>query len=677
MRTDVYDSRNWLGAATVRMRAPVPGSVARVRRREAAVDHEPEPRARPVGPYEKSLRESIAKATSASEASSGLQGIVRRFRGNTRGNGSGGRHRSPSGGPSRTVRLVAMVLVPLLLVLIGGYLLLKPDNGGSGGTQACGATRVPITIAASPAVAPVITKAAAEFDRGTASLVDGRCATTTVVSAEPEAFGDTLRTALEASGGANAPTAWVPDASVWREVLGRRPELSTALPRTFPVVAVSPAVIAAPRPMAEALGWPEAQPSWEQLLELARDPAGWGALGHADWGRVRIGWQDPLVDPASLSSMISLSSWATGDAATVDEVRRSLLGAHSALANLHAEPKQVFAPLLETAKPLAEALQESMLIPTTEREVMAFNAAKPQVPLVALYPSDGVHPNEVPLITVLGDWVTAQQRAALDRFAVFLVTGEAAGQFAAGGWRTPRLQTEAGVADGVVASEPRYTPSGPSSFTLARSLQGWTALDRQGSVLVVLDTSGSMNEPVEAAGNATRLDLAKKAILESVPLFSDRTNVGMWTFSRFNNRADYTVILELGPPSRAVGGVTAMQSLEKSVAGLTAEGATGLYDTVISAAAVAQRSWREGNNTIVLISDGKNEDPGSASLEQVLAKLKPLAGAERPVRILSIALGEQADTAALRRIADATGGEAYVALAAEDLDRVFLAALTD
>lgn len=120
-----------------------------------------------------------------------------------------------------------------------------------------------------------------------------------------------------------------------------------------------------------------------------------------------------------------------------------------------------------------------------------------------------------------------------------------------------------------------------------------------------------------------------------------------------------------------------MQSLQTSVARLTADGATGLYDTVISAAAVAQRSWREGNNTIVLISDGKNEDPGSASLEQVLAKLKPLAGTERPVRILSIALGEDADTAALRRLADATGGEAYVARAAEDLDPVFLAALTD
>jgi Ca-activated chloride channel family protein len=569
------------------------------------------------------------------------------------------------------------VLVPVLLAGLAVYALLRPDAQEAGAPVACGAERVPLTIVASPAVAPVLTEAASTFDRGTASYVDGRCSRTTVVTAEPEAFGDTLGAALEADGGANAPTAWVPDASIWREVLARRPELSSALPRTFPVVAVSPAVVAAPRPMAEALGWPETQPSWGQLLDLARDPRGWGAHGHAEWGRVRIAWQDPLRDAANLTAMVSLSDWATREAETVDDVRRGLLEAHSALTSLDADAKEVLAPLRDPSKSAAQALQGAVLVPTTEREVTTFNAASPRVPLVALYPTDGVYPNEVPLITVGASWVTPQQRAALDRFAVWLVTGEATRQFAADGWRTPRLQTEAETTDGAIATEPRYSPAGPSAWTLARSLQGWTALDRQGSVLVVLDTSGSMNEKVAAAGNATRLDLAKEAIAGALPLFSDRTNIGLWTFSRYAARSDHTVVLDLGPPSRSVGGVSAVQSLEKSVAGLTADGATGLHDTVIAAAAEAQRRWREGNNTIILISDGKNEDPGSASLEQVLSKVKPLADQQRPVRILTIALGEQADTATLRRIAQATGGEAYVAREAQDLDKVFLAALTD
>jgi len=622
-----------------------------------------------VGPYEKSLRAAAADSTarpSPAQAAADRLGAGR----------SGGRHRAPSAGPSRKIKLVAFVLVPLLLLTLGAYLIFRPD-GGSGAPVACGEERVPLSIAASPALAPLLTKAATAFDEGTASWVDGRCTTTTITSAEPNAFADTLRASLEAGGGANAPTAWVPDASIWREVLGRRPELSTALPRSFPVVAVSPAVIAAPRVMAEALGWPEAQPSWAQLIDLAKDPKGWGAKAHPEWGRVRIAWQDPLRDAASLTSMMSLSQWATDGAEEVDDVRRGLLSAHSALASLHVEQTKILAGLTDTKTTPEDATKQAMLFPTSEREVLRYNATKPRIPLVALYPSDGIHPNEVPLITVQADWVTDQQRAALDRFAVFLVTGEENKLFAADGWRTPRLQTEADTAQGVVASEPRFTPSGPNAWSLAQSLQGWTALDRQGSVLVVLDTSGSMNERVAAAGNATRLDLAKQAIADSLPLFSDRTNIGLWTFSRQENRADHTVVLDLGPPSRNVGGETAVQSLRKSLDGLRADGATGLYDTVIAAAAAAQNAWREGNNTIVLISDGKNEDPGSASLEQVLAKLEPLAGTERPVRILSIALGGEADAVTLRRLADAANGEAYVAREAQDLGKVFLAALTD
>ena len=56
---------------------------------------------------------------------------------------------------------------------------------------------------------------------------------------------------------ANAPTTWVPDSSLWRSVLARDPRLSSVLPRNYPVVAATPVVFAAPRPMAEALGWPD------------------------------------------------------------------------------------------------------------------------------------------------------------------------------------------------------------------------------------------------------------------------------------------------------------------------------------------------------------------------------------------------------------------------------------
>ncbi|EWT02408.1 hypothetical protein N865_06310 [Intrasporangium oryzae NRRL B-24470] len=567
-------------------------------------------------------------------------------------------------------------LVLALLAGVGVWFFVS-RSGDSAEAATCDSSRFPLRIAASPEVAPILKKAAAAFDAGTASSVNGACATTTVTAVAPDAFGDTLGAALQARGGAQAPTAWVPESGLWRRVLARRPELSAALPRANPVVAVSPTVVAAPRPMAEALGWPQHEPSWSELLGLAQDAKGWGARGHSEWGPLHLAWQDPLHSPSSLAATASIYDTTVQDQTSVDDVRRDLLSAQSAITSLGTDPSKAFAPLRDGAMTTAEALRQTPLMPWTEREVMAFNRTSPRVPLVALYPSDGVAPAEVPVITLNVPWVTDQQRAALDRFADFLVKGDAANQFAAKGWRTPRLVADPDESLGALADEPHYTPPTPEADRVATVLQAWSALDRQGSVFVVLDISGSMNEKVPSAGNATRLDLAKQAITSSLPLFSDRTSVALWTFSRKDQGTDYTSVSDFGPLSRAVGGTTARQALQQSVNGLTADGATGLYDTVIAAADAARTHWRPGNNTIILISDGKNEDEGSASLDAVLAKVKPLADPQRPVRILSIALGDQADAASLGKISAATSGELYVARDVDDLDRVFLSALTD
>jgi Ca-activated chloride channel family protein len=592
--------------------------------------------------------------------------------------GGGGRHRAPRRRrrPSRAVVItVAAVVVALLLGIGGWFVFLRGDAAPAEAT--CEPTRVALNVVASPEVAPVLTQAAASFDSGTNSSVGGKCARTTVSAAAPSAFGDTLGAALQANGGSGAPTAWVPTASTWRGVLSRRPELSAALPRAFPVVALSPVVMAAPRPMAEALGWPKNEPSWSELTGLTRDARGWGARGHSEWGPVRMAWRDPLGNAASLAATTSIYDAVVQNPGSVDDVRRDLLSAQSALATLGADPAKTLAPLRNAEITTAEALRQTPMLPMTEREVMDFNRDSPRVPLAALYLSDGVPPAEVPLITLNASWVTADQRALLDKFAEFLVTGNTAKQFAADGWRTPRLVSEGGETLGALWDEPEYTPPSPDIDKVATVLQAWSALDRQGSVFVVLDTSGSMNEKVPSAGNATRLDLAKQAITSSLPLFSDRTAVALWTFSRKDSGADWTSVSDFGPLSRQVGATTARDALKNSVNALKADGATGLYDTVIAAVDAARKNWREGNNTVILISDGKNEDAGSASLDTAVARAKALADPKRPIRILSIALGDQADAAALAKIASATNGESFVARNAADLDSVFLAALTE
>jgi Mg-chelatase subunit ChlD len=106
------------------------------------------------------------------------------------------------------------------------------------------------------------------------------------------------------------------------------------------------------------------------------------------------------------------------------------------------------------------------------------------------------------------------------------------------------------------------------------------------------------------------------------------------------------------------------------------DGGTGLYDTALAAYRTAVKNYRPHySNSVVLMTDGRNEDPGSISLEQLLQQLEQLKDPDRPVRMVGIAISGDADLAALRRMARVTGGEAYLAAQPEDVLGVFAQAV--
>ncbi len=105
-------------------------------------------------------------------------------------------------------------------------------------------------------------------------------------------------------------------------------------------------------------------------------------------------------------------------------------------------------------------------------------------------------------------------------------------------------------------------------------------------------------------------------------------------------------------------------------------GDTGLYDTT---AAAYQKMVAEydGNyvNSVVIMTDGKNDDPGGGlDLNQLLARIKATSKGDRPVRVITIGMGE-ADPRALQAISRATGGTSYIANTPADIQRVFVQAL--
>ena len=531
-----------------------------------------------------------------------------------------------------------------------------------------------LRISAAPALASVLKGYADDFDAWVEDRPGVPCTTTQITSASPQELSASVGRALDGDA-ADAPTTWVPDSSLWRAVLARDPRLASVLPRNYPVVAATPVVFAAPRPMAEALGWPDTQPSWAQLSALAANPAGWASVKHPEWGRVRLDWPDPLTSTAGLGSTVAVYRDLAIGAEATDDLRRRLVTAHNAVSGATGNLSGALAGLRDAGATAADGLRDLPIVPATEQEVVAFNAAKPAVEVAAIYPTEGWVVSEVPVLPLNGKWVSAGQRAASEAFADFVVRGKPQAALQTAGWRAARLDTSVTPANGVVPTEPRYTPAQPSQDVLARTLQNWTALDRRGSLLVVLDTSGSMKEVVGTTGK-TRLTVAKEAVLASLPFFADQASVGLWTFSRAARGNDWTAVVPLGRLDRKVGAGTARDTIATSVPRIAADGDTALYDTTLAAVDAVRRSWQPGPNTVVLISDGKNEDPGSPDLKTTLDRLVDGADPARPVEVVTIALGSGADAKALRNIAATTKGKAYTAARPEDLESVFLAALT-
>ena len=84
-------------------------------------------------------------------------------------------------------------------------------------------------------------------------------------------------------------------------------------------------------------------------------------------------------------------------------------------------------------------------------------------------------------------------------------------------------------------------------------------------------------------------------------------------------------------------------------------------------------------NAMVVLSDGQDTD-SAMSLDSLIAKIGAAdreGGDAAPVRIFPIAYGEGADTSALERIAEATGGQWFDASDAAKIDLVFASVINN
>jgi Ca-activated chloride channel family protein len=580
------------------------------------------------------------------------------------------------------VPLVVAVVVGLVLI-VGVRWLLGGDDDGSGsadeenlGNAVDGDCTV-VLVAASSEKAALLRDMSDDYEQ-TGPEVDGRCVDVQVSSKASGGAAAALARGWDEEVDGPRPDVWTPAASGWTVLLQQgltERDAPDMVPDDLPSVAKTPLVVAMPRPMAEALGWPDADIGWSDLIDLSQDPAGWGSVGHPEWGKFKLGKTNPEFSTSGLNATVAAYFAATGlssdlsqedlaDPAVQEFVRRL----EQSVVH-YGDTTLTFLGNLQRADAEGQGLTYVSAVTVEEKSVWDYNqgnpsgdprtlgeAEAPQIPLVAIYPREGTLYSDNPYVVLEADWVDEAKRAAAADFLGYVQEPDQQQRFQQAAFRT--YEEEPGdlitPANGMLPDQPASVLGSPAPAVLRAIQESWDKLRKPARVLLILDVSGSMGQSVEGAG-MSRLDLAKDAAVTALDGFADHDEVGLWVFSTELGPSGEPWVerVPVGPATETLGLIR--QDVEAAVA----DGGTGLYATLREAQARMLEDLDTGRiNAIVLLSDGQNEYPADTDLDSLVDQLQA-ESFDTSIRVFPIAYSEQADIDALREIAEASRAAMY------------------
>lgn len=529
-----------------------------------------------------------------------------------------GRHASAHG-PARPDgrTALALLVVPLAVALVASVATVALGRGADS-SPAPGCPRRRTTAAVAPELASTVARV----------LRESGCTTVRVAA----------RRAADVAAGlprGQRPDLWVPDWSGW--VGGARARTTARLPVAAGSLASSPVVV--------VTGDGSRPVSWTTVLGGDAYLTG-----------------DPLTSTASAVPLYgSIAEGASGGRPP------------RAVAASWVEPAQGLAgrrDIPDDAARLRRAVERSGSTVVSEQRLLAVSPTG----VTASVPRDGTLWLDYPLVVTArpgsrhaaydaARWLRARARGVAWRHAL-----------ARAGFRAPDRTPLPGRGVGRVRRTLHVTPS-----VVETARHGFARLTRPTRALAVVDISGSMGV---AAGHSTRMQLTVGAARGGIALFPDSASIGLWTFARhLDGRRDHRQLVPIRPlGAEASGGRSHAQVLARVLTRLRARphAGTGLYDTVLAAYRRVQRGYDpRAVNSVLVLTDGRNQDPGSIGLRALLRRLRAAADPDRPVTVVAIGISAQADAAALRRIAAATGGASFVARDSSDVGRVFRRAMAD
>jgi len=572
-----------------------------------------------------------------------------------------GRHRNTSG----LRRLLSILLTLVAVVAVGaagwaGYRYLN--------RPACTGSPLTLSVAAAPEIAPALESTGTAWAKSRAT---GRCIAVDVTAADPAvvsatlagAAGTTLTGLGQANGNAHAPDVWVPDSSLWLARLAKATkQTSTTQP---PSIASSPVVLATPEPVAKSLGWPDKPVTWQTVLATV---AGGG-------DSLKTGIVDPARDAAGLSGLLTLA----GVAKAAPNAQQTTVAALRALAQNQSTIRDDLIGKFPKSTDPASLASGLGAAPLTEQAVLAYNASQPPVPLAALYLQPAATAMDYPYV-VLPSTATTPEKAQLARDLLAQLSSPAfRAALAAQHLRAPDGSAGAGFSAGPGAPTSITAPvvdaaaAAAAAADIDKLLNTWQAVTQSGRLLAVIDVSGSMLEKVPTAGNKTREEVTVAAASQGLTLFDNSWSLGLWTFStNLVGNQDWKELVPIGPLSVKRADAYAQLAAIRP----KPNGDTALYDTTIAAYRAVKQGWDPGRvNSVVIFTDGQNDDANGITLDQLRSQLTAEADKDKPVQLIIIGIGDGVSKAELDKIVEPVGGADFVVADPTKIGEIFLEAI--
>jgi Ca-activated chloride channel family protein len=412
---------------------------------------------------------------------------------------------------------------------------------------------------------------------------------------------------------------------------------------------LSPVVIAMWKPMAEAIGCGKKPIGWADILSLARDNRGWKAYGYPQWGRFKFGHTHPQFSNSGLISLFAEVYAATGKTAglTLADVNKPrtgdfLEGIERSVVH-YGSSTGFFGRKMFSSGPeylSAAVLYENMVIESYSQSNLPF-------PVVAIYPKEGTFWSDHPIGVVERPWVTPDHREAAKVYIQYLLARPQQERAISYGFRPGSvdvpLAAPIDAAHGVNPLEPKTTLEMPSPQVIDGILSLWSQRKKAADVVLVLDTSGSMNDD-------GKIQNARDGAKQLVNMLSDQDRLSLVPFNSTINWVSTDVPLKAG---RA--------ELIRTIDSLFALNGTKLYDSIDQAyqhlLAVKQKEGEGRILSVVVLTDGADTE-SAVQLDQLMQKIR-FNGETRTIHVFTIAYGSDARKDILKSIADSTQANSY------------------